>query len=1711
MTIRDYFRKLCLMNWKNCKVLVGNPLQLLFILLCPPAFVCIAVAMRILIPMRIRSDKIYDAIDLQRCWLELVEKLEKARKVADSHKITKNPWAPHLVIGWAPQDYEIFQQLMDVAEENFKPMKLIGFNDCDELRQRMVSDSMFAGICINPNDFKKKYETGNDMQIQPHFSYSIIMPSELRYIYRNFRSSNWFTLYPDDPQGVILQRLNHPYDGGFVGYVREGFILMQKFVSESFLDLISPKVVPEIVLRRFPVLGSREDPLMDDLDDGLSILILVGFLFPSLIFIWQIVKEKQSYMHLFFVNMNIGNVFQFFSWYLTCLVCFIISSLVVVVLLKVPWNLNDAILTQTPWYVLLLVVVSYCAVVASFVLMVASFFNDCHTAVRVATVIWVAFHMPNFVLWSNMSSAVWGFRYASYVCPNVVLNAIFHCITDRETIIHSSYATFTYNLNYRSCQLPVYTGIWIFVVNCLIYCGIGLYIDIWRMGDRSAKRINREEARANSMPEDQYHDWTNITYQARGMDVNSTKIYEVEPSNRRFKVKIKKLCKRYGPKDRPALNLFTWNVYENEVTVLMGHNGCGKSTLFNILAGLIEPSRGSVTIGNYDMLTERKAACMEVGLALSTNMMITGLTVLDHLRFMCRVKGMHSKPEIDGHVSYFMHALQIDHLKDKRLNKLMPCHLVLVSICCAFVGDSSVILIDDIYSDLDSPTKALIWALINEEKSHRTIIVVVNTTVLAESIADRLAVMSNGELKCTGTKPFLKNMYGHGFRLICGKGKNCNVPELIQLMNRHLPNITIESNFGFKINFVLENKDEDHFPGLIDDLEENMKRLDVINFRVRDTSTEEIFLRFGCDEDDQMGGTLGYQDNPNVLIDEYFATLAETDTSRPKSGLKLWLLHLRYFIDFKRYTFDLYIFYISSLYRAVVKMRLLIDLKQWPVLIIEILTFILGTLCAFSGTFIYGKNYELVPITYNLSHMNDVKAFTELATDDEDVEDLFEHYKESLHWYDAKVDSVDRTYDGSYALTHNSEFSRTINMAYLFGATFDKNLLTAWFNNIPLHIAPITLNVIHNALVRNFLDEEATIDVTLETLRFQSNINLYPPGTQSFGVTIASIICFVFCFITTGRGLLIIRERSYNLKKQQFLAGARLFSYWAFTILYNIVSQLMFILLLVIMVAIYQHPEHDIAFYLMLVLAILMAGLLKTLLTHLVASRTRNPIFGFILVSLTSSLGLLIFEESKRREYKDIPKWMCVFHQYTSALIIHKLFINYRSKFYCSDPRVEFTSVKLYNCQTNPNCCIGEAYTHSDNAVVWDFIILAALITVVSVLLFISETYNLVGFARCLPEEDINKPQPYNKTQTFNTREVRSQISDDPSAVIERVKVPNMSPEERSQRALVAAGVVSKYGFGKVKVLNGVSLTIAKGECFNINGLNNSGRSTLVKVIVREAKLNSGDIWIHGYSVSRDRNTTYRMVGYAPQSGILHPELTPQQLLYIQALFHGYPKLAAMKVIEALIRMLGLYQCSKRSSRFCTTGEELRLSFAFAILCSPQLVCVDGVPAGLDPVAKRIVLSITTIMQSMGSAFLYTSLPVLDMERLCLRRSVMFNGELWMIRPIESESGNFRDGYQLEVRFKRKVNPNLSLSRSTWNRINHFPLSPHRKFSAFMEIKFPTAVLRMEDEKSMVFNIDLKSTTFSKILVTVRRDAFEMNIEDYFISRSIRITHFAER
>jgi ABC-type multidrug transport system ATPase subunit len=87
-----------------------------------------------------------------------------------------------------------------------------------------------------------------------------------------------------------------------------------------------------------------------------------------------------------------------------------------------------------------------------------------------------------------------------------------------------------------------------------------------------------------------------------------------------------------------VVHKFNLNCYEGDVTALIGGSGCGKTTILKIIAGLIPPSSGQITVSRQDLLKSPTAANSFVGYSPQKNILYPHLTVDETLAFYCKVK-----------------------------------------------------------------------------------------------------------------------------------------------------------------------------------------------------------------------------------------------------------------------------------------------------------------------------------------------------------------------------------------------------------------------------------------------------------------------------------------------------------------------------------------------------------------------------------------------------------------------------------------------------------------------------------------------------------------------------------------------------------------------------------------------------------------------------------------------------------------------------------------------------------------------------------------------------------------------------------------------------------------------------------------------------------------------------------------------------------------
>lgn len=164
-------------------------------------------------------------------------------------------------------------------------------------------------------------------------------------------------------------------------------------------------------------------------------------------------------------------------------------------------------------------------------------------------------------------------------------------------------------------------------------------------------------------------------------------------SNRKIGVKINNISKTFKQLGlvKKAVNNLSLNIYDGQITVLLGHNGAGKSTTISMITGLIEPDRGNILINGKDMVTETKEARSFIGLCPQHNLLFDDLTVYEHLRFFAKLKENYNEAEIDS-------ILELINLKDKKhaLSKTLSGGMKRkLSIAIAFIGNSSIVILDE--------------------------------------------------------------------------------------------------------------------------------------------------------------------------------------------------------------------------------------------------------------------------------------------------------------------------------------------------------------------------------------------------------------------------------------------------------------------------------------------------------------------------------------------------------------------------------------------------------------------------------------------------------------------------------------------------------------------------------------------------------------------------------------------------------------------------------------------------------------------------------------------------------------------------------------------------------------------------------------------------------------------------------------------------------
>lgn len=139
--------------------------------------------------------------------------------------------------------------------------------------------------------------------------------------------------------------------------------------------------------------------------------------------------------------------------------------------------------------------------------------------------------------------------------------------------------------------------------------------------------------------------------------------------------------------------------------------------------------------------------------------------------------------------------------------------------------------------------------MLKKNKKDKIIIMTTHYMDEADILGDRIAIMSEGKIQCTGSSLFLKQRYGVGYNLVIAKQKREPMPHIDKFVNDRIPSAIKLQEVSSEITYQLPTDSSSFFKSFFSDLDLNLDELKVRSYSVGVTTLEEVFLKIGHGED----------------------------------------------------------------------------------------------------------------------------------------------------------------------------------------------------------------------------------------------------------------------------------------------------------------------------------------------------------------------------------------------------------------------------------------------------------------------------------------------------------------------------------------------------------------------------------------------------------------------------------------------------------------------------------------------------------------------------------------------------------------------------------------------------------------------------------------------------------------------------------------------
>lgn len=211
-----------------------------------------------------------------------------------------------------------------------------------------------------------------------------------------------------------------------------------------------------------------------------------------------------------------------------------------------------------------------------------------------------------------------------------------------------------------------------------------------------------------------------------------------------------------------------------------------------------------------------------------------------------------------------------------------------------------------------------------------------------------------------------------------------------------------------------------------------------------------------------------------------------------------------------------------------------------------------------------------------------------------------------------------------------------------------------------------------------------------------------------------------------------------------------------------------------------------------------------------------------------------------------------------------------------------------------------------------------------------------------------------------------------------------------------ARGLTKTFGSrsGSVAAVDGIDVSISRGEAFGFLGPNGAGKSSTMRMVACVAPLSSGSLRILGMDAATQGPAIRARLGVVPQQDNLDNSLTVRENLYVYGRYFGLSRSVLSRRVDELLEFAQLSDRASSAVEPLSGGMKRRLTIARSLINEPEILLLDEPTTGLDPQARHVLWDRLYRLKQQGVTLVLTTHYMDEAEQLCDRLVVMDGGRI---------------------------------------------------------------------------------------------------------------------